>query len=220
LWSTEACCSCLHSTRVQDRACAVKQGMYCALMTQAVGWPDTLMASVAAEVRRYRKRRGWSAQQLADACAGAGLDFKRSVIANLESGRRPTLSVPELLVLGRVLDVPPALLLFPVGTSAEVPVSDDSSPSPWSALQWFVGEHPFPATTDSGVHTEVRDWDQWDRNALPLVLYRVLQAAHDDLRRLERDDAENDAALEMARKRIEQIEAELRRTRLVVEAQP
>jgi ribosome-binding protein aMBF1 (putative translation factor) len=51
-------------------------------------WTDQVVATVAAEVRRRRKEKGMSAQELADACAEIGHPIPRNVIANMESGRR------------------------------------------------------------------------------------------------------------------------------------
>lgn len=85
-----------------------------------------------------------SGQQLADATAALGHSVPRSVIANLESGRRETLSVPELLVLARALEVPATQLVFPVGSAEEVEILPGRSVSAEEAMLWFTGWHdPF-----------------------------------------------------------------------------
>ena len=69
---------------------------------------------VAAQVEALRKQRGWSVQHLADRCADAGQpSLKRSVLVNLERGRRRYLTIGELHALGDVFDVTPAALLPP-----------------------------------------------------------------------------------------------------------
>jgi hypothetical protein len=68
--------------------------------------------------------------------------MKRSVLANFEGGRRPALSVAELVVLARILEVPPVQLLFPVGRQAETPVFPEAVDT-WEALKWFTGEQPW-----------------------------------------------------------------------------
>ena len=80
-----------------------------------------------------------SAQQLADRTRELGLHVIRSVIANLENGRRDNISVAELVILARALDVPPVLLLYPVGCEDTVEVSPGEQLPPWDALQWFTG---------------------------------------------------------------------------------
>ena len=56
-----------------------------------------------------------SVQKLADRTAELGMPIPRSVLANLESGRRDTVSVAEVLVLAAALDVAPVELICPVG---------------------------------------------------------------------------------------------------------
>ncbi|MBB4931419.1 transcriptional regulator with XRE-family HTH domain [Lipingzhangella halophila] len=98
---------------------------------------------MAEEIRRYRKQRRLSVQRLADICTeDYALPIKRSVLANLESGRRPTLSVAELLVLARILEVPPLQLLFPIGQADEIEVLPGRTAKTWYAAQWFIGETP------------------------------------------------------------------------------
>lgn len=94
---------------------------YCQLVRQEE-WSVRLVRVIAQEVRRHRDAQKISAQQLADRCTDLGLPIKRSVIANLETGHRETVTVPELLVLGAALNVSPALLAIPVGRSESVEI--------------------------------------------------------------------------------------------------
>lgn len=106
-----------------------------------------------------------STQQLSDACAGLGLPVARSVLANFETGRRPTVSVPEVFVLAQALDVPPILLLCPLGHADTVEVSPGREMPTWDALKWFAGRGA-PDTTDwreSAVSTQL--WEEHE-NAL------------------------------------------------------
>jgi transcriptional regulator with XRE-family HTH domain len=98
-----------------------------------------LALSIAAEVRRHRLAKGLSAQQLAERCDRIGMPIKRSVIANLESGRRTTVTVAEVLVLAQALEVPPAVLLFPVGYATEVEVLPEAVIEPLEAIGWVAG---------------------------------------------------------------------------------
>jgi transcriptional regulator with XRE-family HTH domain len=104
-------------------------------------WADQVMATVAAEVRRRRKELGMSAQDLADACAVLGHHIPRNVIANMESGRRSTLPLVDVLVLGAALRTPPILLLYPLGHVEDVQKLPLTHPvGTWNALRWFTGE--------------------------------------------------------------------------------
>ena len=114
--------------------------LVCVAMTQDTGWPKGLVATIAAEVTRQRKKRGLSAQKLADRTAELGHAVPRSVLANLENGRRETVSVAELFVLAEALGVPPLWLVFPVGHVAEVEVLPNREITPLNALRWAGGE--------------------------------------------------------------------------------
>jgi transcriptional regulator with XRE-family HTH domain len=172
-----------------------------------------LVTAIAAEVRRHRVERGMSAQQLSDACAELGLPIARAVLANLESGRRGTVSVPELFVLAKALGVPPLMLLFPVGRSEFMEVLPGREMDTWAAAKWFTGEGPFLSREDDGhwyVETshEGDPANAWEDRAEALYLRR----AQDDLfeewsrarsrwetARFQRDNALSDAAREAHR---------------------
>lgn len=67
---------------------------------------------LARRIRLRRLQRGWSAQQLADACADAGLDtLTRATIAKIESGTRLSVTADEIAVFARVLRTSPTELL-------------------------------------------------------------------------------------------------------------
>jgi len=94
--------------------------------------------------------RRLSAQKLADACTKLGFPLDRSVISNFENGRRTTVTVAEVLALAKALDVPPILLIFPVGVDRALDVLPGEGRSTWAAAKWFTGEEPFP-TPDATV---------------------------------------------------------------------
>ncbi|MFE9432192.1 helix-turn-helix domain-containing protein [Streptomyces sp. NPDC006640] len=155
-------------------------------MTQppAPDWSTRLALAVAQEVRRHRQEQGLSAQQLADRCAQIGMPIQRSVLANLESGRRTTVTVAEVLVLAHALNVPPGVLMFPVGHEQESEVLPGSWVEPGSAVEWLAGRSFFAG--------EAAD----DFFETPLGFFRLHQDAATDLRRgiLARDAAWNEVA--------------------------
>lgn len=62
--------------------------------------------------KRVRKLRGkMTAEQLAEKMREVGVPFDKTVVANLETGRRRFVTVQELLALAYVLNVAPAALL-------------------------------------------------------------------------------------------------------------
>ncbi|TFD56401.1 helix-turn-helix domain-containing protein [Cryobacterium sp. Hh38] len=64
---------------------------------------------IGQRVAKYRKAEGFSAQKLADRIGST-----RSIVTNIENGRREDVTVEELLRLSAALRVPPAALLFDV----------------------------------------------------------------------------------------------------------
>ncbi|MGY4925783.1 helix-turn-helix domain-containing protein [Streptomyces sp. 900105755] len=112
-------------------------------------WEDHVMATVAGEVRRRRKELRWSAQDLADRCEEIGYPIPRNVIANMESGRRGSLPLVEVMVLAKALRMSPISLIYPVGYVDEVRQLPYQDPHPaWDALQWFTGNSPAEDATD------------------------------------------------------------------------
>ncbi|SDY84775.1 hypothetical protein SAMN05661080_04795 [Modestobacter sp. DSM 44400] len=119
-----------------------------------------------------------SGQQLADATATLGHPLPRSVIANLESGRRDTVSVAELLVLARALEVPPLQLVFPIGREAMNEVLPGTVIPTWLAAQWFTGEEAFPAALrDGGWGLSTKEMSAW-KASVPL-LFRELDKLYE-----------------------------------------
>ena len=113
-----------------------------ALMTKA----PTASEAIAAAVRKYRQQRDWSVRELAEKCASLGATtLTQASLTNIErgltSGRRGSraVTVDELLVLAYVLDVPPALLMLPLGDANHVEICPGIDVDPYTALQWLVG---------------------------------------------------------------------------------
>lgn len=121
-------------------------------------WATRLAQTIASEVRRHRKRRGLSAQGLADACSELGYPIARSVLANLENGRREAVTFAELLVLGRALGVPPLLLAFPVGARVQIEATPDEPRDTLAVVRWASGEAPFPRESPAWRPEDVTEW--------------------------------------------------------------
>ncbi|WP_164842392.1 helix-turn-helix transcriptional regulator [Actinoplanes solisilvae] len=103
----------------------------------------------ARQVKAYRKDRDWTQPQLADRCKAAGLDWDRSIVANVEGNRRSSIAVHEVFTLARVFDVPPALLLFPLKSGEPIELVKGEALQPGLALRWFNGEDDLAADTNS-----------------------------------------------------------------------
>ncbi|TQS87749.1 XRE family transcriptional regulator [Arthrobacter sp. TS-15] len=95
---------------------------------------------IGRRIGTFRRREGLSAQDLAE---DSGMS--RSVIANIETGRREDITVSELMALSKALRVPPVAILFDVTRPlAPVPASSDGEPEimPMRTIDlvdWFAG---------------------------------------------------------------------------------
>jgi len=165
-------------------------------------WEDRVKANVAGEVRRRRKEMGWSAQDLADACEQLGHPIPRNVIANMESGRRASLPLVDVMVLAAALETYPVCLIFPVGyveRTQELPFQD-LVPT-WDALRRFTGDEDVPLH-DAGLIPDFEVHDNLVRTALA-ALEEAEQARF---------------AAKTASNRAQEEEAERRRTKYSDEA--
>jgi len=165
-------------------------------------WEDRVKANVAGEVRRRRKEMGWSAQDLADRCEQLGHPIPRNVIANMESGRRATLPLVDVIVLAAALETYPVCLIFPVGyveRTQELPFQ--GLVPTWDALRRFTGDEDMPLY-DAGL---VPDFEAH------ASLVRTALAALEEEERAR-------FAVKTATNRAQQEEAERRRTKYADEA--
>lgn len=114
-------------------------------------WPAQLTKTVGKRVAYYRQRRTdkrghkLTAQGLAELCTELGLPTGRPAIAKLESGIRQSITMAEVLVLAKALEVAPVHLLIPVGYAAEFEVLPGMYVEPGTAYEWFIGNSEDPA---------------------------------------------------------------------------
>lgn len=96
----------------------VKRDRYGSLVEQDAGAAGPTSV-IAGRVRELRRRRDWTADQLAEQLSAVGVPWTRIVVTKLETGRRPSVSVEELFALAYVLNVSPMHLLVPDGDQGE-----------------------------------------------------------------------------------------------------
>ncbi|RRQ25345.1 XRE family transcriptional regulator [Rhodococcus sp. Eu-32] len=133
-------------------------------------WAESLVSRIMGEVRRLRGRdhSALSAAKLADRTADIGYPISRNVLAELESGRKKSLDVAELLVLAAALGVSPAQLVYPDLPKGEIEVLPGLPQESHGALQWFSGEaglmKPSRAWSDGETKQPVDMWlrEQFD----------------------------------------------------------
>lgn len=108
----------------------------------------TLSQAAIASIAHIRRERGLSGAQLADRMSDLGFtEMTRSVIANVETGRREYLTVDELGAFAIALNVSLIQLLTPY--SGEVLVTPKTEPMAAGWLEsWVRGETPWPPSAD------------------------------------------------------------------------
>jgi transcriptional regulator with XRE-family HTH domain len=99
-------------------------------------WADVINERVADAILDARKARGFSsAQQLADETKRVDMPVSRSVLANLDSGRKRKLSVAELVAISAALGVDPGDLLTPGSPRVQIGTQVDQLDAAISALR-------------------------------------------------------------------------------------
>lgn len=69
-------------------------------------WSADLVGRIADTLKRTRNARGITAAELSDRTAELGLRITRAVVSDLETKRKKSLDVGEVIVLAEALDVP------------------------------------------------------------------------------------------------------------------
>lgn len=101
---------------------------------------DAITRVIAARVADLREKRGLSGAKLGAAVRELGVKgWVDSTVGKLETLRRESVTVTELLALAKALDVPPAWLLADPSQDTPVPIVEGVEMAPWDALLWFVG---------------------------------------------------------------------------------
>lgn len=144
-----------------------------------------LSEQIAGAVRRIREKRRLPYTELSERLNEIGRPIPVLGLRRIEKGER-RVDVDELVALARALNVPPVVLMFPVGLSDEplVELLPDQRIPAEAALAWFVGDREAfddyfghgNFDPDSGLY----EWYEkpagldanWADEARPLWLYR------------------------------------------------
>lgn len=180
-------------------------------------WPTHLAITVGQQVKYYRERPEWrvSAQTLADRTRSLGHELKRSVIANLESGRRGYVTLADMLVLAMALDVPPIALMVPIRADQDAKaVLGGLTDDVWSAVEWIKGAG-YPTNIERPWLTDTRGWDEashpfFIKHLLDMTVSRLIDA---------RADAEDAALSERERKTSLELVKEIRRNAVALQSE-
>jgi transcriptional regulator with XRE-family HTH domain len=118
---------------------------------EKAGTADTFLdwtRRIGTYVAALRTERQMSAQQVADQTRELGYEVTRSTIANLESGRKESVSIVEIAMLAAALEVAPVRLLFDV-REHEVAALPDQTTSAVRAIDWWSALAPAPGSAEA-----------------------------------------------------------------------
>jgi len=134
----------------------------------------TVDEAFGGRVKHYREKAGLSQDQLAERIANHGGAIHQTTILRTERGERHA-TLSEFLLFAAALNVPPPLLLIPLGDERTVAITPKSKIHPHLALKWFVG-YEFLADSDRRVAGQL---NEWLNNSRPLHLHNRLQEVQD-----------------------------------------
>ncbi|UQE74705.1 helix-turn-helix domain-containing protein [Gordonia sp. PP30] len=103
-------------------------------------WSESVAERAATSIKAARERTKTSAAKLSERTAELGAPVSRSVLSDLETGRKRSLDVSELLVIAAALGVPPIFLLYPGLSDDQIDVLPGLRSSSRDAARWFNGE--------------------------------------------------------------------------------
>lgn len=125
-------------------------------------WPQTLTKIQGQLIAHHRERRGLRHAELVARVNELGLDLKRTTLVNIEQGRRKALTVPEVFAFAYALQMPPILLLAPVGNVDLVEVLRGKNVSPWIVARWIEGKALLDAPADGIISADDPLREQFD----------------------------------------------------------
>jgi len=144
--------------------------------------PASLTAVIAERMKALRGAVRLSGPALAVEMNKQGVPWNRTTVAKLETGRRESVTVPELVALALVLNVPVTALLV-AERSSSIKLAEGHEYSPIEALLWLIAERPLPSSPGAERHiipeNIVMQHGPWVNAARPARLARKLLTAHD-----------------------------------------
>ncbi|QIJ62219.1 helix-turn-helix transcriptional regulator [Streptomyces sp. JB150] len=116
---------------------------------------DTATRHLARRVKEVRMRRGFTAQQLAEALQAQGIAWQRTTVVKLENGTRENVTLNEVLALAYVLGVAPVHLMVDPDTASPYPVTAQVSAPAAAVRSWVRGFKPLDDIDPRTFYTEV-----------------------------------------------------------------
>lgn len=129
-------------------------------------WAEEQAYNVAMEIRRLRGKL--SAQKLSERTKKLGCEVTRTVLSDLENGRRRHVTVAELTVLAMALNTTPVALLYPDPVNGDTEMLPGVKAGQGLAMQWFSGH------VDTAAEPLTEDLAAYKRNVRRIELAREI----------------------------------------------
>lgn len=102
--------------------------------------PTKPTAALVANVRRLRRKRGLTAEELADRLTELGVKIGRVGVVKLEGGNRKSVAIEELFALAVALNVSPLTLLVSTGDYDQMEVTPTTTATSVEVGKWVAGD--------------------------------------------------------------------------------
>lgn len=153
------------------------------LIGMSDSWPDEITARIATEIKRLREDvLGVSGQWLSDRTADLGHRVSRSTISEIETKRRKSITVADLIILAAALDTVPLALIYPGPYDQNIRALPNLDVAQIWAARWFSGEQrtisevPFD---DQGHYIKLPHPQSYERNIRALEYAREAAKLYD-----------------------------------------
>jgi transcriptional regulator with XRE-family HTH domain len=120
-------------------------------------------AVLIANIKRLRRKRGLTAQQLSERLIELGVNIGRVGVAKMEGGNRRSISIEELFAMALALNVSPLTLLVPEAEDEHVEITPTTTVTSSEVGLWVAGDNPL---SNAGVPA----WMDWVRELPPWKL--------------------------------------------------
>ncbi len=118
-------------------------------------WPERITHTIVTRIGERRTALGMSYQDLANACTELGYPTIRTTLANLEGGRRKSITVHELFIVAKALEVSPIELISDVTETDTVEVLPNEQMSGPAAQAWITGTDATQRSYKAGVRAAI-----------------------------------------------------------------
>lgn len=108
---------------------------------------------VSASLARLRQEQRLTYTEISARLTALGQPIPTIGLTRIEKGER-RVDIDEVVALAQVFNVPPIMLMFPIGMAEETELLPGQRLDPWKAAKWFMGKEaldPLPRSREAAV---------------------------------------------------------------------